>query len=157
VVFRDLLHAPAALEVDAAVADVHDEALLAEDEDRAERRPHAALGGIALGLVVDLRAGALDGVLAEGDDVFHRDLVRAGRARDVVFDERLLAPHLLVDGAHGDGAGDLARGVPAHAVGDDEERELLVDEEVVLVVVANLAHVRRGVEADGVGELHPRA
>jgi hypothetical protein len=53
-----------------------------------------------------------------------------------------------VHGAHGDGARDLARRVAAHAVGDDEERELLVDEEVVLVVVADLADVGRSEEAD---------
>ena len=45
-------------------------------------------------------------------------------------------------------ARDLAGGVAAHAVGDDEERELLVDEVVVLVVLADAAHVGRGEEAD---------
>ncbi len=44
----------------------------------------------------------------------------------------------------------------AHAVGDDEERELLVDEEIVLVVVANLADVGRGVETNGFAEIHSR-
>ena len=77
--------------------------------------------------------------------------------RDVVVDE--LAFSFLISSwtrAHGDRARDLARGVPAHAVGDDEERELLVDEEVVLVVVAHLAHVGRGVETDGFAEIHSR-
>ncbi len=44
---------------------------------------------------------------------------------------------LLVDDAHRQRARDLARRVPAHAVGDHEEAELLVDEVVVLVVVAD--------------------
>ena len=49
-----------------------------------------------------------------------------------------------------DRARDLAGGVAAHAVGDHEEGELLVDEEVVLVVVADVADVGRGEEANGV-------
>ena len=107
-----------------------------------------------LRLFVDLRAGALHGVLEEGDDVLRRDLARAGGARLVVVEQLLLALDLLVHGAHGDRAGDLARGVAAHAVGDDEEAELLVDEEVVLVVVADLADVGGGVETDGVAQPH---
>ena len=59
-------------------------------------------------------------------------------------------------GPHGDRARDLARGVAAHAVGDDEERELLVDEEVVLVVVADAADVGRGEEADALVLVHRR-
>jgi hypothetical protein len=52
------------------------------------------------------------------------------------------------------GACDLACGVSAHSIGDDKEGEFLVDEEVVLVVIAHLAHVGCGVEADGVAECH---
>ncbi len=43
VILGDLLHAAAAHQVDAAVADVRDEALLADDDERRERRAHAAL------------------------------------------------------------------------------------------------------------------
>ena len=149
VVLGDLLHLAAARQVDAAVAHVRDEALVAHDEERAQRRPHAALGGVDARLLVDLRAGALHRVLEQGDDVLRRDLARAGGAGGVVVEQLLLALDLLVHRADGDGARDLARGVAAHAVGDDEERELLVDEEVVLVVVADLADIGGGVEADG--------
>ncbi len=76
------------------------------------------------------------------------------RLRAVAGEQLALLLDLLVNGAHGDGARDLARGVPAHAVGDDEERELLVDEEVVLVVIADLPDVGRRVEADGFAEIH---
>ena len=60
---------PARSEVDAAVADVGDEAARAEDEERAERRAHAALLGVGLGLLVDAGARALHRVLHEREDV----------------------------------------------------------------------------------------
>ena len=154
VILGHLLYAPGALEIDAAVADVRDEPLLPEDEQRRERRAHAALGLVLRGFFVDLRACALHGVLAQGDDVLGRDLVRARCAVDVVVEELFLALDLVVHGAHGDRARDLARGVPAHAVGDDEERELLVDEKVVLVVLAHLPDVGRRIEAHSFAELH---
>ena len=118
--------------------------------------PMPRLAGVGLRLFVDLRAGALHRVLEQGDDVLRRDLARAGRRRRVVVEQLLLALDLFVDGADGDRARDLARRVAAHPVGDDEERELLVDEEVVLVVVADLADVGRRVETDGVAQPHLR-
>ena len=45
-------------------------------------------------------------------------------------------------------AGDFARRVPAHAIGDHEKVELLIDEEVVLVVVPLLADIRGCPELD---------
>src|SRR5260370_36720295 len=65
-----------------------------------------------------------------------------------------MAPQLLVHGWHGDGARDLACRVSTHSVGHDEEGELLVDEEIILVVIAHFAHVRCCIEADGVAERH---
>ena len=50
---------------------------------------------------------------------------------------------LFLDGLDGDARGGPAAGVAAHAVGDDEQAELLVDEEAVLVVVAPPADVGR--------------
>jgi hypothetical protein len=117
---------------------------------RTRSRPHAAFRRVRLRFLVDLRAGALHRVLEERDDVFGRDLRRAARAPEVILEQLLLALELLVHGAHRHRAGDLAGGVAPHAVGHDEERELLVDEEVVLVVVAHFADVRRGEEADRV-------
>src|SRR5450432_390023 len=156
VVFGDLLDMPVAREINAAVADVRDEALVPHDHDRGERGAHSALVGVVARLFVDLRAGALHRVLDEGDDVFRRDLAGAGGARLVVVEQLLLALDLVVHGAHGDRAGDLARGVTAHPVGDDEETELLVDEEVVLVVISHLADVCCGVEPYGVAQPHAR-
>src|SRR5450432_1060780 len=156
VVFGDLLDMPVARDINAAVADVRDEALVPHDHDRGERGAHSALVGVVARLFVDLRAGALHRVLDEGDDVFRRDLAGAGGARLVVVEQLLLALDLVVHGAHGDRAGDLARGVTAHPVGDDEETELLVDEEVVLVVISHLADVCCGVEPYGVAQPHAR-
>ena len=63
VVLGELLDPAVAHQVDAAVADVRDEAVRARDEQRRERRAHAALLGVGLRLLVDARARALHGVL----------------------------------------------------------------------------------------------
>ena len=81
-------------------------------------------------------------------------LLRAGRPRLVVVEQLLLALDLFVHRPDGDGAGDLAGRVTAHPVGDDEEAELLVDEEVVLVVVTDLADIGGGIETNGVAQPH---
>jgi hypothetical protein len=109
-----------------------------------------SLGRVGERLFVDLRTRPLHGRLEEGHDVLRSDLVRARRLGDVVVEHLLLALHLFVNGAHRHRARDLAGRVPAHTVGHDEEPELLVDEEVVLVVIANLADVGGCVETDGV-------
>jgi hypothetical protein len=44
--------------------------------------------------------------------------------------------------------------VAAHAVGDDEERELLVDEVVVFVVVTDPSDIGGGEEPDIFGQAH---
>ena len=48
-----------------------------------------------------------------------------------------------MDQAHRERARHLTGRVPAHPVGHDRERELLVDEEIVFVQVANAALIRR--------------
>jgi hypothetical protein len=47
---------------------------------------------------------------------------------------------------HGELRRDLARRMSAHAVGDDEQREFLVDEEIVLVDLAFPTDVGGGPE-----------
>jgi hypothetical protein len=103
---------------------------------------------------VDFRAGALHGMLDESHNVFRRDLVPTSRSRHVVVEQFRFALELLMDGAHGDRARDFTRRMAPHAVSHHEERKLLVDEEVVLVVVAHLADVRSGVKADRVAQPH---
>jgi hypothetical protein len=128
---------------------VGDEAVRAGDQERGERRPHAALVDVGLGLLVDAGAGLLHGVLEE-----HEDLLRPPGLRGGVLDRGGVLLQLFVDDPHRERAGDLARGVASHPVGHDEERELLVDEVVVLVVVAEAADVGRCVKADVVGQAH---
>ena len=52
----------------------------------------------------------------------------------VAIDQVAVVVHRVADLVHRDRRRDLAGGVAAHAVGDHEQPELLVDEEVVLVV-----------------------
>ena len=51
----------------------------------------------------------------------------------------------LVDGIDGDARGDLAGGVAAHAVGDEEELRLIFNEEGVLVVLALPSYIGEAV------------
>ncbi len=76
-VFGHLLYLAAAQKVNSAIADVRNEALVADREKGAERRAHPALVRIGEGVGVNFRARTLHGVLDEGHDVFARDLVGA--------------------------------------------------------------------------------
>jgi hypothetical protein len=154
VVLGELLHLSAAHHVDAAVAHVPDEALVADDEQGRERRAHAPLLLVALCLFVDARARALHGELEQVQDVAIGDLGGALCAGLVVVDELLLLLHLFVDRAYGEGARHFTGGVPSHSVGDDEEGELLVDEVIVLVVVAYASHVSGGEKVNVLLQAH---
>jgi hypothetical protein len=74
----------------------------------------------------------------------------------VILDELLFLFDLVVHRAHGERAGDFAGGVASHTVGNDEERELLVNEVIVLVVVSYFAYVGRGEKTDVLFEAHSR-
>ena len=76
------------------------------------------------------------------------DLVRLhARVIDpVAVDQVAVVVDRVADLVDGDRRGDLAGGVTAHAVGDEEQPELLVDEEVVLIVRALSTDVGRGRE-----------
>ncbi len=76
VILGDLLHVAAAHHVDAAVADVRDEALLADDDERRQRRAHAALGRVVLRFVVDARARASARRARAGRRFARRDRMR---------------------------------------------------------------------------------
>ena len=69
VILGDLLHLAFAHHVDAAVADVGDEGLVPEHEQRRERGAHAALGVVGKRFLVDAGAGAVHRVLHQVDDV----------------------------------------------------------------------------------------
>ena len=103
------------------------------------RRAHAGLAAVDLGHREDHVRRGLDGALHE-----------AARRADVLLGERVgelvqvadAALDHAVDGLDGLLARDLARGVTAHAVGDDVEAEPVVEEERVLVRLALLARRR---------------
>ena len=83
VVLGQLDHLAGAQHVDAAVADVGDEAAVARDEQGRGRRPHAPLLRLGLALVVDGLPGRLDGMLQEGQHILGADVgVALGVALD---------------------------------------------------------------------------
>jgi hypothetical protein len=130
-------------EVDAAVADVRDQRLgpraVALDEVHQHRGgAHVLLGAVLLAGLDDARVGELDGgdaavlVVALGAIALEGPgglFILAGEVEELL--------HL----AGGDGGGDLAGGVTAHAVEHREDVLLGEHEHVVFVVVALHAHV----------------
>jgi hypothetical protein len=133
VIFGQLVRATVAKQVDAAVADVAHHRLLAGREQRHHRGAHAALARVARGDGVDVRARLEDGALHQlGDVLAALDGGRLGER----FEQRPAALERLADGLDRLGARDLARGVPAHSIGDDVEAQRIVGEERVLIVLA---------------------
>ncbi len=144
VILGELLRAALADHVDAAVAHVRDEAALAQQQERRDRGTHAALVGFLLAAIVDGHAGGLHGVFE------HPEHVVRGHARLVTrvgLEDVAPAVDRGADLGDRDLRRDLARGVSAHAIGHHEERQLLVDQVVVLVVRALAPDVRCGPEA----------
>jgi hypothetical protein len=144
VIFRELHHLPATHQVDAAVADVGDEPAVAGDQQGRRRGPHPALVGLGLSPVIDGVAGRLDRVLQDGQDVLG---AHGGVALGEALDGGAVAVHRVAEFMHRDIRRHLARGVAPHPVSDNEERQLLVDQEVVFVRFALSSDVRRGPEA----------
>ena len=120
VVVGELTQRAVVQEVRARVADVADEQAAASgDDDRRHRGSHAG----------ELRVAGRpfeDRLVREGDRVVDRPAVRHRGAQR--FD--------------GSPRGDLARDMTAHPVGDREQRQPIVDDVRVLVVVANASRVR---------------
>ncbi len=142
----DLLDALAADPVAARVPDVREVGLVAVDERRDERRAHALQARVLHLRLVDPPVRELDAadepVLHVGERAVH--LVGPGRVlvlrARVELGERV-GRHL---------AGDLARGVAAHAIGDDEQLLVFNEAEIVLIVGALHPDVGLG----GVADLH---
>src|SRR5690554_5393650 len=120
---------------------MRDEASMTDDEERVEGRPHAALCGIGRARLKDGGASALHGSFKPKEDgaaLFFRRLCLDGRADRRIFKDGLaefFRRHL---------ARDITGGVPTHAISDDEEVPLLIDEEAVLVMFADAADIGRG-------------
>ena len=139
VIFGQLLHDAVATPIEPAVADVPDDQRAIEEQRRHHGGPHAVAARILLRLLVDLEVRQLDrrhhpvDVVAMA--VIH--LERPGQLLIVLG--RLEEADDRID-RHA--TGDLAGGVPAHAVGDDRQTFALGQVERVLVVGALHAHVR---------------
>ncbi len=127
VVLGDLGEDAVAQEVRAGVADVHEAEPLTGPQQGGERGAHAFELGVLLDHGAQLVVGALHGGAERGEDV---------GARHVVVERDEGGDHL--------GAGDLARRLAAHAVGDGEQPGAGVAG--VLVALSDHALVRSGGE-----------
>ena len=133
-----------AREIHARIADVRDEAAQvisrAGDQQHGRRRAHAALVGLGLRARVHRTARRLDRVLEHLEDLvgLNRRMIDA-----VAIDQLAVVVHRVADLVDRDRRSDFAGGVTAHAVRDQEQPELLVDEEVILVVIPLPADVGR--------------
>ena len=151
VVLGELVRAAIPVEIDAAVADVPDHRLPAGGEQRDHGRSHAALAQIASGDRIDVGAGLVDGALHQRRDLLARlDGGRFGES----LEDRLPLGERVADRFHRLRAGDLARGMPAHAISDRVQSEVLVDEKGVLVVLALVPDVGAGPTLDDGHRLH---
>src|SRR5690606_37972836 len=121
-----------AVAVDATVADVADDGGVVEKVEGHHRGPHALAAGVALRLLVDLGVGqenSGDHAVGFGGDAV-LDLVGPGDRL-----HRLGVGEVLEDGVDRQLAGDVAGGVPAHAVCDDGQPGVRGQVDGVLVVV----------------------
>ena len=107
------------------------------------------------GFGVNLARCAVHRKFEHVQDVALVDLGAPAFTGKVVLHHVPFALHLVVHRAHGDRARDLAGRVPPHAVANDEQRELFVDQVVVLVVVALPADVGAGGDLDALDAAHP--
>ncbi len=130
VVGRDLGERVVAVQVDARIADVRDDGVVVDHDERAHRRAHARELGLDVHGVDQFDGGV-------GDRIAQRAL---GRGRGLEGVIQALEPRDRQAG------GDVAPGVTAHAVGDGEQVRARVPR--ILVVGAHLAGVRdRGARA----------
>jgi hypothetical protein len=103
------------------VGDAH---VLAVTNHRDERRAHPLAAAVARALLDDAAVGHAG---------------RVGEGRDAVAPR--VRPHVLDHRADRESAGHLARLMATHAVGDDEEPEVIFDRVRVLVVVPLTADI----------------
>ena len=142
-VARDLAKGAVAQDVGAAIADVDEEGARPDEDDGHASGAHAAVVGVVAGVAIDGDIGLADSAGQGGEGVVV--------GRFVVF---------VADGVDADVAGDLAGGIAAHAVADDEERAAPFElgwsvrdnvKDIVLVAFALAADV--GQLRDGKAEL----
>jgi hypothetical protein len=128
--------------VDARVAHVGQVRHAVLDEEGAQGGAHAGVGRVGQGLLPDPQAGLVHGVahaLPEHVGVVLDDPVQACLVRIQLSEDD------VPDGLHRDLGGDLASGVPAHAVGQQEQAFILADGEEVFVLFPDGARIGQGV------------
>ena len=128
--------------VDAAVAHLRCDGVVAQDQHRADRGPHPALGAVDLRDRVDEVRGRLDRAL-------HQAARRARVGLRDRVDELAQTAHTALDHAVERvdrlAARDLAGRVASHPVSDDVEAQLVVHEERVFVHGALATEIRERV------------
>ena len=139
-IVRELLEAVDAQPIAARVADVADADAILEEHGRDQRRAHAGAFGTRLRRLVDALVGQRDLLLQQQRRV--REPAADVDLRKLAARIELLQ-HAVADDVDGDAAGDFARAVSAHAVGEHREPGFAVDEDRVLVVRAHHAGMRQ--------------
>ena len=134
VVLGQLARAAVAVEVGARVADVAEVDVAVREQQGGQRRPHPGQLGVGHRRLVDVAIGLDDRAAQER---VHRVRRAGGRRSRGQRQQARLADllDLALEDLDRHAAGALAAQVPAHAVGDGVEAQLVVAEEAVLVVV----------------------
>ncbi len=136
-VHRDLLEAVAAQAIHARVADVRDRHAIVVEQARDQRRAHAFALRLGLRGLIDDFVRAVDRV-AKHDRLAHE----AGAGLDVAAAFAFAGfGDEVDDGLHRDAAGDFARVVATHAVGEDPQADVRPGADRIFVVVSDLADI----------------
>ena len=120
-----------------------DEGALAQQQEGCQGGAHAALLALFLPALEDSDPSQLRGVFQHREDVVRCDAIFVAYVR---IQQVLARLHRVAKICDRDLRGDLARGMATHPVGDSEQRQLLVDEKVVLVALSPPTNVGRSPE-----------
>ena len=124
---------------------MRDEATLADEQEERDRGAHAALVGLFLAAVEDGHPGGLHRVLENPQHVVRG---YAGLVTRIGIDDVPPAGDGRANLGNRDLRSDFARRVVFHAISHHEERELLVDEVVILVLCPFASDVGRRPESE---------
>ena len=138
-VLGQLVRPVVAKQIDAAVAHVREDGVLSASDERDERRPHPALAAVRGGQRVHLGARLLHRALDELRGVLA--VLQRGGSRERL-ENRALVGKRVAQRLHRRRAGNFARRMAAHSIGDRVQPESLVHQVSIFVVRALLADVR---------------
>lgn len=135
VVGGDALDFSVSNQIGAAVAQVGEIHAPTAAQTQDDRGSHALRVGVGIAFVKDQIVGGQNGASDR--------LANFARLREVVREMGQFSR----DDVDGELAGSLPRGLPPHAVGDDEERNVSIDEDAVLVVFPHRTDGTHGADA----------